>query len=76
MLNLSNFFFLLSKVAEWNFRVEKFTQKEKKGFNLHLYRLMMIDYYGVAPLVELCCDRRVLVWIDYSAMELTRQCLD
>lgn len=45
------------------------------GFHLHLY-LQMIDYCGVAPLVELYGDRHVLVWIDYSVMELIRQCFD
>lgn len=54
--------------------LRKFQVIADNNFNLHLYRLMMIDYCGVAPLAELCCDRHVLVWIDYSVMEQSRQC--
>jgi len=38
-----------------------------------IFLYLLIGCYGVAPLVERYCDRRVLVWIDYSAMRLTRQ---
>lgn len=55
---------------------ELFFPRLGSGRRLLLYLQMMIGYCGVAPLVELCCGRRVLVWTDYSAMKLTRQCLD
>lgn len=63
----------VSHQVDWS-KVAEIKKTNSSLFNSHLY-LHLIDYCGVAPLVELCYDQRVLVWIDYSAMRLWRQCL-